>query len=1025
MWHRFAGDPFAIALASFGLLWATGCHTETLEDARRPNSSDAASPTDDLKTVNDWVAAGQLDRADQWVTQMLDDGEQTADALRTAAEIKHRRGDFGAAADLLVRAVRRDENQSPRLIDAAVDTLKQTGQPLRELRLLGEAVDRHPDRHDWRFRRVELAFGLERRDEAETQALELVRQRRFNLGLLERLAWDGERELDVQPLIEAAKQHPDQTELWVGVLRRRIERSEFASADDIADDLQRHVPKDPAFAYWQAQRIIRDPTMDNTDRRDAAVRWFDSNLPAPEHRTGRVWLAAGQMARLLEHDDLADQCFDAAVTLNPRLSEAYLTSANPNNQTVEALKKLSDLLGRWRTKQRSDLAVGVAIVEQLASLDRVHEAEAWATALAVERPELMTTDVANARRLIRTRTRLLESLSRSDADRRDAPEDTSANASAVASANESLNDWLASLSDPERFPVQRGDAAALASRSTQFAPPRFIDVAPSMRLRFRGRTGDGLNRRGIMLHQTLGCGGGTLDYDRDGYDDLALADAGGRPLDSSSRTNRLFRQTDRGFDDVTDRCGYDDRGFGQGVAIGDVNHDGWDDVFDANYGRNRLYLNRGDGTFAVHNASDDLASWSTSAAIADVDHDGLADVVYVNYCDDVHIADQVCSDDKRIVTRDEWRQGQPPSHHACSPIQYPAARNRWMRGTPDPSSIARTRSTQFLGDVDPGRSLGLLLFRDPDSDAASSATLRWLVTNDMSGNEVGTFDTDGDAVSQPASVMGLANGLDGRPEGSMGIAVADVNEDDRLDFLVTNFENEPNTLYVSDGPVYQTPPQSLAEQSVPSVGFGAVAEDFDESGRLLWIVANGHVDDFSDLRPQSSLMQPMQFFTFGPGGRVQSVGPAESFRYAHRPHCGRALWTIDLASDGRLDLVATHMDEPVALLRNDFPTADHRRFTNVQCVGVRNDRNAIGTAITMRMRDGTSITRSLWTGGYLSTSADRVHFSWADANPPVELIVRWSDGSHDRHPSPDQWPPMVLCVQDQPLWENVSSPVLR
>ncbi|MEM9826021.1 MAG: CRTAC1 family protein [Planctomycetota bacterium] len=993
---------------------------DTSTFAKIDSGSAGSTPSEDRyrRQIRQSIAAGDLDAADRLVQSALISYPASTTLLRDAAEIQHRLGNVKPAADLLVQACRQSDYGDASMVQATLATLEETGQLYRLAEQAGKAFARQVNQIQWLWKRIEILYGLERRDDAQRAAMQIVKARQFNLPLLERMAWDRQRELDSALLNQAYQRNPEDPRVLIGSLRRQIENSDMQAAEETETQISQRYPRDPLLAFWSAERIQRDHRLDPQERINATRDWFAKRLPAPEQRDGGTWMAIGKMAELIDDTDLASAAFRIAALKRPHDAACWVSWARrfpPSTQSDSVatavrqraadLDQLGQTLDQWRIRRRSDMATGLQIVRQLYGLGRIWEAEAWAAAILTQFQNSEPGQAPEYREIARLRQDIVSEL------QRDTPD--------VVIRDARLRQWIQGNDDTSAAQTQlqrvlqsldaesTSSIAATAKTDSPDGPvPRFRDVTASMRLQFFGRTADDLSQRGIQLHQTLGCGGGTIDFDRDGKDDLVFADAGGTPRHGGHRPNRLFRSLGPRFQDVTTPSRYADTEFGQGIAVGDFNADGWDDLFDANYGRNRLFINQGDGTFQESPIANDDDAWSSTAAIADIDGDGFADIVYVNYCEGASIPMQFCSDDKQIVSASLNDPAQSVAtidarlkHHACSPMQYPGTANAWIAG--GNASELRVRCLQASnrsGVPSNGRSLGLSVFRDRPSVDGNGTGLSVLITNDMSANEIWSGSKKGRTGmwQQSANLLGLANGIDGQPEGSMGIASDDLNRDGRLDFLVTNFENEYNSLYRSDRVGYVVPPSSTAAATFKAVGFGVVAEDFAETGEHYWGITNGHVDDFADLRDDSSLLQKMQWFWFGDGGEVMQMEAEESGEtgYFDAVHCGRSLWTADLNQDHRVDLVVTHQNEPVVLLQNETPIPQGRSYANIEIVGVASDRNAIGTWLSFQ--PPTSSDAWVCTAeGYLSSVCRRLHLSWDSASPPETLVVDWPSGRRE------------------------------
>jgi hypothetical protein len=230
----------------------------------------------------------------------------------------------------------------------------------------------------------------------------------------------------------------------------------------------------------------------------------------------------------------------------------------------------------------------------------------------------------------------------------------------------------------------------------------------------------------------------------------------------------------------------------------------------------------------------------------------------------------------------------------------------------------------------------------------------------------------------------------------MGIATGDLDNDGDFDFYVTNFNGEYNTFHSQqvDG-IWrdETSQLELAKPTFFMVGFGTAAVDLDRDSSLELLVANGHVDIFSRGLKQSPYAQPMQVFKRNESQTFSSVGEAVSGAYTHRPHVGRALWTVDVNRDAQVDLAVTHQTEPVALLVNQSEAKG--AWLEVALVGTADSRDAIGSRVEVSL-DGRSWLAAKTSGdGYLCSDERILRFGLGevDRESPVRVNVTWSNGA--------------------------------
>ena len=540
---------------------------------------------------------------------------------------------------------------------------------------------------------------------------------------------------------------------------------------------------------------------------------------------------------------------------------------------------------------------------------------------------------------------------------------------------------------------------------------QYREVAAECGVRFQFQSGqpweEGLGR----VYQFTGGGVGILDYDCDGWPDLWLTQAGTQiPPNAQSESDALFRnQQGERFIEVTKSAGTEERGYSQGVAVGDLDGDGFPDVYVANLGRNQLFQNQGDGTFRVLSGPWEKSEprWSTSVLLTDLNGDGAGDLYDVNYLDlPTSVATQ-CRESGRIL-------------HACLPQQFPAAQDRLWINDGQGRFTDHSRDGGILRPD--GKGLGVVCFRGPKDELP-----RLFIANDSTPNFlfVPQAKTSENMATVPlryeeeALVSGLALDAQGRTQACMGVAAGDLNGDGRLDFCVTNFTEEYNTLYLqlADGAfVDETARSGLVEPTLPRLGFGVQCVDPDRDGDLDLLVANGHVDDH---RPAGlDYRMPADFFLNLGAGRFQRLPASQVGDYFHRPRLGRGLATVDFDRDGRLDAVISHLDENVAVLRDDTPVSVGNGLS-LRLIGVAGDRDGVGAVVVARI--GTrSIMRQITAGdGYQTSQERRVHFGLGSSQRVDELTVSWLGGHMDRFENVDANQNLVLIQASVRLWRDV------
>jgi hypothetical protein len=492
--------------------------------------------------------------------------------------------------------------------------------------------------------------------------------------------------------------------------------------------------------------------------------------------------------------------------------------------------------------------------------------------------------------------------------------------------------------------------------------------------------------RDFFFPALTGSGAAVFDFDNDGRMDLLLLQNGGP---GSGATHRLYHQeADGTFKDVSQGSGLDVDGYGQGVAVGDVNNDGWPDVLITEYGGARLFLNNKDGTFrdVTAEAGLDNPHWGTSAAFVDYDRDGWLDLVVVNYVKYEH--GKACYGK---VTRQDF----------CGPSAFEGEVTRLFRnrgGDPGaPAGAVRfedvtTRSG--LGAVK-GPGLGVVC-----ADFNGDGWPDILVANDGKPNHLWVNQKNG-TFKERAVLHGLAyNGM-GAAQGNMGIALGDLDGDGLFEVYVTHLPEELNVCW-KQGPagVFQdrTTSLGLAAPRWRATGFGTAFGDFDQDGALDLAVANGAVR--LPQKPPAAGGHPFwgryaernQLFANDGHGRFRELSGSDPFCAPEA--VSRGLVCADIDGDGALDLLVTRVAGPARLYKNVAPRRGHWllvRAVDPQLGG----RDAYGAEVVV---EAAGRRWKRWVNpasSYLCSNDPRAHFGLGAVERVDSLRVLWPDGKEE------------------------------
>ena len=476
--------------------------------------------------------------------------------------------------------------------------------------------------------------------------------------------------------------------------------------------------------------------------------------------------------------------------------------------------------------------------------------------------------------------------------------------------------------------------------------------------------------------ETMGSGGGFLDYDGDGHLDIYLVQAGPLPGfdDLTPLPNRLLRNRGDGtFEDVTEMTGSGELGYGMGACFGDVDNDGAVDIYVTNFGPDRLLHNEGGRFRDVTAASGiDNPRWGASCAFADFDRDGCLDLYVANYVG--------------FTFENHRRCGPEGLAMYCHPDVYDGEADRLYRGRCDGTFDDVTGPAGVRVD-DPRESKGLgVIWIDADDDGWPDI----YVANDSTRNFL--YRNNGDGTFTDIAVRsGTAYNELGFTEAGMGIAAGDTDGDGNIDLFVTHLDFETNTLYRNQGDadfLDATTVAGLAGPGVTRVGFGVNLFDMDADGDLDLFVANGHIlDNIGERNGTLTHAQSDQLFENVDGRFVEITRLTAPDLTV--PTVSRGSATGDVDGDGDLDLLVTRNNGAAALFRNDSPPGHWIRLRLVSRYG---GRDAVGTRVRLYSGDRVQV-RELRSGGsYLSQSDPGLHFGLG-GGAVDRLEVRWPDGT--------------------------------
>ena len=520
---------------------------------------------------------------------------------------------------------------------------------------------------------------------------------------------------------------------------------------------------------------------------------------------------------------------------------------------------------------------------------------------------------------------------------------------------------------------------------------------------------------GIDFHLTCGgpqklyimesmCGGvAVFDYDNDGWMDLLLVDGSTLADMRAGRCHRvrLYRNNHDGtFSDVTAKAGLNHCGWGYGVAVGDYDNDGYEDLYITYLNGGVLYHNNGNGTFSDVTAKagvDNGGHWGTSAAFGDYDNDGRLDLYVTNYVElDLNHLPGLGSNPFC-----QYR-GIPVS---CGPRGLKGSRDRLYHNNGDGtfSDVA-----EKLG-IDPEGDYGLgVIWLDYDKDGC----LDLYVSNDSSPSRLYHNNCKG-GLTEVGMEAGVAFSADGLPQAGMGVDSADYDNDGWPDLVKTNFSDDTNNLYHNDHNgsfTDQAGATGFGPISIPYLGFGLKFFDYDNDGWMDVFVANGHVNPQVEGHGFGVNYAERNFLFHNLGGHFAEVG-REAGAAMRRAGVHRGLAVGDFENRGFLDVVVTELDGSPVLLRNrSAKPGSQTHWIAIKTVGTKSNRDGFGARIEVKAGGRTQVQEVRANSSFLSASDPRAHFGLGEATRVEEITIHWPSGRVDtvRNQAADQ----ILVVKE-------------
>ncbi|MEI7701025.1 MAG: CRTAC1 family protein [Planctomycetia bacterium] len=550
-------------------------------------------------------------------------------------------------------------------------------------------------------------------------------------------------------------------------------------------------------------------------------------------------------------------------------------------------------------------------------------------------------------------------------------------------------------------PTAAEDVTAVQSRVAAGDVSESVASGPAFRFRAEGaekgfdflRYDDAHGQERIL--EVMGGGSAVFDLEADGWLDIWMSNGCRLPasLDSGETPGKLYRNSrSETWKDCSTVAGLVQTGFAFGCAAGDLNEDGFDDLYVARFGSNQLWLNNGDGTFRQTVAAMAIGrEWSSSVAFGDLNADRTLDIFVGTYVEESDTSPRLCNVGKPNI-----------GAIGCPPAHFQGLADRLLLS--DGAGGFVDKSEQAGISRVPGKTLGVLI-----ADLGGDFGPEVYVANDGEANALWSCGTDivqmEDGITVPrlqdtALASSAAFNEQGFAQGSMGIAAADYDRNGALDLFLTHFYGESNTLYenVSANSLVlfrdSTRASGLGAPSLSRVGFGVASIDIDNNGWVDLVVANGHTNDLTWTPEKIPYRMQAQVFQNPGNGRFKDVS-LEAGEYFQKPVLGRALAKADFDRDGRLDMVISHQQDGSVVLMNETPAAGNSLV--LRLVGRQCTRTPIPARVTLTDTEPTQMDQLVGGGSYQAASAGELHFGLSERQGS-QLTVHWPDGSIDQVP---------------------------
>ncbi len=902
-------------------------------------------------------------KVEELVSQIPTDSPKWQAGQLMAGEAATKAGRIEAAIGYYIAAVERDEMSSDGLLAqfSVAELYLELGQLTRAEQLYRKVLQTQPGNGLTSERMAFLLSMTGRRWAALNHYFVLIKGGEAGYRELA-LAADVGRPIEQPDFLKKCREQSPDDEL----VRLALATYAYNEGEPEAGELLHQLVASSPHLI-SAQSMLGELLVDAPSK-TAFIEWHEA-LPPAANDSPEIWFVRGRWARKQLDLEAARGCFWQSVVRTPFhrrafhvLGQVLLALRDPQADSVLEYSRL--LIGLSQSIDQVLISKGNSekanreTTELLEKLGRTWEACAW----AVVGRDRFTAANWPSEILNRHSRKLNSSLPRIEPAKSPVTERKRSRVSQF----DQLIAKVSAVANPSKATVQShvGETGKIHFDEARLIPFQYFN-------------GEDLSTKGVRTFEQTGGGVAILDFDVDGQPDVFLSQGSpwktgeDHPTASDEYSDRLFRNVmGREFRDVSHGLTGSDSGFGQGCSAGDFNNDGFTDLYVANIGRNCLYENMGDGTFSNVTEQSGITdeSWTASSMIADLNADDLPDIFDVNYLMGEGVFERICKG------------------RACSPSVFPGAPDRLLINQGNGEFLNVAAATP-LGD---SKGLGVVAFeletsRRPNLFIANDQVANFFLDNQPADNAHQINLTN------YANTTGLAFNDDGLPMACMGVAIDDFDGNNTVDLFVTNFLNEANTLYLQDASGLfgdATKASGLQAASIPFTGWGTQSLDANLDGWPDLVIANGHVDDYTDEGGEYH-MRPQCFRNRN--GRFQEQLPENVGPWFAEKYLGRGLARVDWNMDGLPDFVVSNINSPLAVMENTSTNAGH--YLKIKLVATQTARDAIGARVSLHI-SGRNVTRQLTSGdGYMASNERVVHFGLGEAEHVEQVTIHWPSGA--------------------------------